>query len=77
MQNLIEFLTTYNLTLGPEYDVLMGTYSIKSWWSFERADNKYFLSNDAIDLLDNLLKFDHAKRLTAREVAFALEPHNN
>ncbi|KAG9622393.1 hypothetical protein KCU64_g20808, partial [Aureobasidium melanogenum] len=44
-----------------------GRFPKKNWHSFVNADNQRFVSNDAIDFLDNLLKYDHQERLTAKE----------
>jgi serine/threonine protein kinase len=42
-------------------------YPRKDWYRFITSDNKRCVSNEAIDLLDKLLRFDHQERLTARE----------
>jgi serine/threonine protein kinase len=42
-------------------------YPRKDWYRFITTDNKRCVSNEAIDLLDKLLRFDHQERLTARE----------
>jgi serine/threonine protein kinase len=31
------------------------------------SDNQRFVSNEALDFLDKLLRYDHAQRLTAKE----------
>jgi serine/threonine protein kinase len=43
------------------------SYPRKDWYRFTTSDNKRFVSNEAVDLLDKLLRFDHQERLTARE----------
>lgn len=39
----------------------------KPWTRFITSENQRYISNEAIDLLDKLLKYDHQARLTARE----------
>jgi casein kinase II subunit alpha len=34
---------------------------------FVTPDNQRYISSEAIDLLDKLLRYDHQERLTARE----------
>lgn len=42
-------------------------YPRKPWTRFITSDNQRYISNEAIDLLDKLLRYDHQERLTARE----------
>lgn len=42
-------------------------HSRKRWEKFVNRENSHLVSNDAIDFLDKLLRYDHAERLTARE----------
>ncbi|KZV95191.1 Pkinase-domain-containing protein [Exidia glandulosa HHB12029] len=61
------YIDKYEVTLAPIFDEILGRYPKKPWTKFVTSENQRFLSNDAIDLLDGLLVYDHAKRLTARE----------
>jgi casein kinase II subunit alpha len=42
-------------------------YPRKPWTRFITSENQRYISNEAIDLLDKLLRYDHQERLTARE----------
>ena len=42
-------------------------HSRKRWERFIHAENQHLVSPEALDLLDKLLRYDHAERLTARE----------
>jgi len=64
---LIEYLNKYKLTLDPQYEGLIGTYPRKAWKKFVTAENQHLCSEEALDLLDKLLVFDHQKRVTAKE----------
>lgn len=57
----------YDINLDPEYDQILGTHTKKQWSRFVTSDNQRYMSNEAIDLLDKLLVYDHQKRLTAKE----------
>ncbi|KAL1738843.1 hypothetical protein HDZ31DRAFT_69063, partial [Schizophyllum fasciatum] len=46
---------------------LLGRYPRKPWTRFITSENQRYISNEAIDLLDKLLRYDHQERLTARE----------
>ena len=38
----------------------------KEWTSFINSNNKYLINDEALDLLDKLLKFDQAERISAK-----------
>jgi casein kinase II subunit alpha len=42
-------------------------YPRKLWTRFITSENQRYISNEALDLLDKLLRYDHQERLTARE----------
>ncbi len=46
-------------------DPLSAQHARKPWKSFVNAQNKNLANDDAIDLLDNLLKYDHQERYAA------------
>jgi casein kinase II subunit alpha len=64
--DLFDYLDKYNIELDEEYDDILGRYR-KDWHSFVTSENQSFVSTDAIDLLDKLLRYDHQERLTAKE----------
>lgn len=45
----------------------MFRYPRKPWTRFITSENQRYISNEAIDFLDKLLRYDHQERLTARE----------
>ncbi|GMM51560.1 casein kinase 2 catalytic subunit [Starmerella bacillaris] len=70
--DLYSYLEKYEITLGHEYDDLIGSFPRKAWVSFIKHENKHLATPDAIDFMDKLLKYDHQERLTAQE---AMEHH--
>lgn len=42
-------------------------YPRKPWTRFITSENQRYISNEAIDFLDKLLRYDHQERLTAQE----------
>ncbi|EEP76688.1 casein kinase II [Uncinocarpus reesii 1704] len=64
---LFEYLDKYDIELDPQYDEILSRYPRKPWQSFVNQENQRFVSNEAIDFLDKLLRYDHAERLTAQE----------
>jgi serine/threonine protein kinase len=42
-------------------------YPRKPWSRFITSENQRYISNEAIDFLDKLLRYDHQQRLTAVE----------
>lgn len=65
-EDLHTYLTKYEIQLGAEYEDL-GSYVKRPWSRFINANNKPFVSPEAIDFIDHLLRYDHQERLTAKE----------
>lgn len=61
------YLEKYDIELDPQYDDILGRYQRKPWARFVTSENSRFVSNEAIDFLDKLLRYDHQERLTAQE----------
>ncbi|THH12933.1 hypothetical protein EW146_g7228 [Bondarzewia mesenterica] len=64
---LYAYLNKYDIELDAQYDEILQRYPRRSWSRFITTENQRYISNEAIDLLDNLLRYDHQERLTARE----------
>lgn len=64
--DLNAYLKKYNLTLSDEYEDL-GYYNRRPWKRFINENNLHLVSDEFIDFLDNLLRYDHQERLTAQE----------
>ncbi|OBA23084.1 Pkinase-domain-containing protein [Metschnikowia bicuspidata var. bicuspidata NRRL YB-4993] len=64
--DLHAYLAKYNLTLSDEYEDL-GYYTRRSWQRFINEKNEHLVSPELLDFIDNLLKYDHQQRLTAKE----------
>ncbi|CCC67890.1 hypothetical protein NCAS_0A13320 [Naumovozyma castellii] len=62
-----KYLTKYEITLPREFHD-MDQYIRRPWYRFINDANRHLCDNeDIIDLIDNLLKYDHQERLTAKE----------
>ena len=57
----------HSIALDQRYDGILGRHSKKPWTAFVKAENQHLVSQDALDLLDRLLRYDHQERLTAEE----------
>ncbi|KAL4402713.1 Casein kinase II subunit alpha [Malassezia pachydermatis] len=64
---LFVYLDKYKIELDSHYDVILGRYPRKPWSRFVNPDNQRYISDEAIDFLDKLLRYDHQDRLTAQE----------
>jgi casein kinase II subunit alpha len=65
---MISFLEGWSMIfLGYQIIPFLDRYPRKPWTRFITQDNRKYTSNEAIDLLDKLLRYDHQERLTARE----------
>ncbi|PVU89970.1 hypothetical protein BB559_004838 [Furculomyces boomerangus] len=65
--DLFVYLDKYDIELDSHYNNILGTYPRKPWDKFISNDNKRYISPEAIDFLDRLLRYDHQERLTAKE----------
>ncbi|KAK5156016.1 Casein kinase II subunit alpha' [Recurvomyces mirabilis] len=66
-EDLFDYLDKYDIELDAQYDDILGRFPKKSWHAFVTSENQRFISNDALDFLDKLLRYDHQERLTAKE----------
>lgn len=64
---LYEYVEKYHIELDPRFNDILGRHSRKRWERFTYSENELLVSPEAIDLLDKLLRYDIAERLTARE----------
>ena len=64
---LFEYLDKYDLELDPHFDGILGRHSRKPWNRFVTAENQHLVSEEALDLVNKLLRYDHQERLTAIE----------
>lgn len=60
--DLFDYLDKYEIELDPQYDEILGRFQKKPWHSFVNSENQRFVSNEAIDFLDKLLRYDHQVR---------------
>ncbi|QEU62935.1 Cka1 [Kluyveromyces lactis] len=61
------YLQKYQITLPDEF-IDMDQYIRRPWQKFVNDSNKHLCGNDdIIDLIDNLLRYDHQERLTCKE----------
>ncbi|KAL6167948.1 Casein kinase II subunit alpha' [Exserohilum turcicum] len=71
-EDLFDYLDKYDIELDAQYDDILSRYPKKPWHSFINAENQRFVSNDAIDFLDKLLRYDHQVSVMTRFTALAL-----
>ncbi|OAF68937.1 Casein kinase II subunit alpha [Intoshia linei] len=64
---LFQYTRKYNIIIEPRFLELIGRHTRKRWSRYQNEKNTPYISADAISLLDNLLRYDHKERLTAKE----------
>lgn len=65
--DLYAYVEKYNVTLDPHYDDILGQHEKKGWKKFINNSNESLVSEEALDLLDQMLRYDHAKRVTPKD----------
>ena len=63
---LRQYLNKYELPLPSEYNSIMKEFTRKPWSSFITPATTLAVP-EMVDLIDNLLRYDHQERLTAKE----------
>lgn len=58
-EDLFDYLDKYEIELDAQYDDILGRFAKKNWHSFVNSENQRFVTNEAIDFLDKLLRYDH------------------
>jgi casein kinase II subunit alpha len=69
---LFAYIDKYSLELDPHFDEILGRHSRKAWAKFVNGDNQHLATENAIELIDRLLVYDHAARILPKE---AMEGH--
>ncbi|XP_050509322.1 casein kinase II subunit alpha'-like [Diabrotica virgifera virgifera] len=65
---LVEYLNKYKIIFDPAKLKVIGSHTRKSWQKFVNTEPEHnMLDEQSINLLESLLKIDHAERITARE----------
>lgn len=56
---LFDYLDKYELELDTHFDGVLSTHARKPWARFVTAENAHLVPDQAIDLLDKLLRYVH------------------
>mmetsp|Transcript_24260 Transcript_24260/g.58145 ORF Transcript_24260/g.58145 Transcript_24260/m.58145 type:complete len:350 (+) Transcript_24260:215-1264(+) len=64
---LYAYLDKYDVQLDRHYDGILGRHTRKSWHSFVNRDNQHLVSPEALDFLDQCLRYDHKTRITPQD----------
>ncbi|KAK9881469.1 hypothetical protein WA026_016353 [Henosepilachna vigintioctopunctata] len=65
--DLFTYLEKYNISLDEKFVDILGQHHRKNWQRFVTTENEYLICESAISLLECMLKYDHMKRISARE----------
>jgi len=66
-EELLAYVEKYNVQLDSHYDDILGTHPKKPWSKFVTSQNDQLVTDEAIDLLSKMLKYDHAERVTPKD----------
>lgn len=65
--DLFAYIEKYNVTLDSHYDDILGQHAKKPWHKFINQANEHLVSEESLDLLSKMLKYDHAERITPKD----------
>lgn len=66
-EELYAYIDKYNITLEQQYNEMIGQHSKKPWHKFVNSANEHLVSEEALDLLSKMLRYDHAERITPKD----------
>jgi len=66
-EGLYRYLDKYQLELDPHFDDILGRHPRRPWAKFVTADNQHLCCPEVIDIIDKMLVYDHAERITPKE----------
>ena len=55
------------MTLDGHYDDILGQHPVKPWQKFINSQNEALISDECLDLLDQMLRYDHSERITPKD----------
>ncbi|CAG9857754.1 unnamed protein product [Phyllotreta striolata] len=61
------YLTKYNIAIDKKLQGSLGSHTRKSWQRFVHTEHEYLINDHSLHLLENLLRIDHAERISARD----------
>lgn len=61
------YLAKYNIHIDMKFKEMIGNHTKKKWDRFINTENEYLVCDEAIDLLENMLRYDHMTRISAKE----------
>lgn len=67
---LHEYLEDYKIEIDPSLKEILGKHTEKyqkTWESYKNNKNEHLYSEEAVDLISQMLQYDHTQRITARE----------
>jgi len=64
---LLEYLAKYNMELDSDFDEMIGRHPRRPWVKFVTSENQHLVTEECIDFIDKLLRYDHAERVLPRE----------
>eukprot|EP00811_Abedinium_folium_P034881 NODE_7724_length_1555_cov_4.736695.p1 GENE.NODE_7724_length_1555_cov_4.736695~~NODE_7724_length_1555_cov_4.736695.p1 ORF type:complete len:332 (-),score=120.54 NODE_7724_length_1555_cov_4.736695:413-1408(-) len=65
--DLLTYLARYDLRLGRHFLNLLGKHAQKPWLKFVTPDNQHRVNAEVIELIDKMLRYDHAERILPQE----------
>jgi casein kinase II subunit alpha len=64
---LFAYVEKYNVQLDSHYDDILSQHAKKPWSKFITSSNDQLVTDEALDLLNKMLRYDHAERVTPRD----------
>ena len=66
-EDLHRYLAKYSLELDPHFDGLLLNFPRRPWQKFVTPENAHLANQEALDLLDHMLKYDHNDRIAPKD----------
>lgn len=66
-KKLNEYIEKYKINVDSGLKEMVGKHTEKQWDNFKNNKNEHLYSDEALDLLSSMLKYDHTQRITAKD----------
>jgi casein kinase II subunit alpha len=62
-EDLFEYINKHKIELDQHYHDAIGEFPKRNWCTFINTENEKFVTEEAIDFLDKLVRYDHQVNL--------------
>ena len=66
-EDLQDYINKYQIPIGKEFENVLMQHDKCDWQIFVNQDNQKYVNDEALQLLEQMIQYDHEARITAEE----------